>query len=220
MIAIAIDGPSGAGKSTLARELARSRGFVYIDTGALYRAVGLFATRAGADTGSAEQVAPLLRDIKLELCYERDGQHVIMNGEDVSSSIRSPEMSMAASAVSALPEVRAFLLGLQRDIAEKNNVVMDGRDIGTIVLPNAGIKIFLTASPEERAHRRCNELLMRGEQCPYEQVLSDIIQRDNNDTTRAIAPLIKAPDATLLDTTGNDFNQSLTQLMRIVEDNL
>ena len=185
---VALDGPSGAGKSTIAKALAKKFGFVYVDTGALYRSIGLYVKRRGADTKSPEEVVPLLPDIRVELKYFDGSQHVILNGEDVSDVIRTPEISMAASDVSAIPAVREHLLDLQREIADTNDTVMDGRDIGTVILPNADVKIFMTASAEERAKRRYEELLAKGQDVSYDAILSDINQRDYNDTHREIAP--------------------------------
>lgn len=216
MVSIAIDGPSGAGKSTLARRLAAELGYVYVDTGAMYRSIGLYTLRAGADCGSESAVAALLPQISLSLEYQDGAQHILLNGEDVSDAIRTPEVSMAASAVSAHPPVRAFLLETQRGLARRQNVLMDGRDIGTVILPNAQVKIFLTASPEERARRRFEELKARGEAVTYEQVLEDVVQRDYNDTHRAAAPLKAAPDAVTVDTTGLTFDESFGALLRVI----
>ncbi len=197
---IALDGPSGAGKSTVAKALAAKMGLIYVDTGALYRAVGLYTKRNGVAPKNAEGVAALLPAIKLELRYDADGtQQVYLNGEATGNKIRTPEISMYASAVSAIPAVRAFLLDTQREIAAKNNVVMDGRDIGTVILPNADVKVFLTASDECRAKRRWLELKEKGMETSYESVLEDMRRRDHNDSTRAIAPAVAAPDAVLLD---------------------
>lgn len=194
MISIAIDGPSGAGKSTLAKRLAASFGWLYIDTGAMYRTVGLFAVRAGVPLEQEAAVAALLPDIRLALRMEEGVQHMLLNGEDVTGLIRTEQISMAASKVSAHPAVRAFLLETQRDFARRANVVMDGRDIGTVVLPDARVKIFLTASPETRARRRYDELIARGEDAVYETVLADVRRRDENDMTRAAAPLRPAAE--------------------------
>lgn len=215
---IAIDGPAGAGKSTISRLLAGNFGYVYVDTGALYRSIGLSSLKNGVDTADEQGVVNLLSKISLELKFENGSQHVYLNGEDVSSLIRSPEVSMAASKVSSYPEVRGFLLGLQKDIASKNNVVMDGRDIGTVVLPNAKIKIFLTASPEDRAKRRYEEMLARGEKAEYEKVLADIIKRDKADSGRKIAPLKPADDAIKIDTTGFELEKSVQKITSVVED--
>ncbi len=220
MIAVAIDGPAGAGKSTIARKAAQALSFIYVDTGALYRAVGLFCLKQGADPAEARAVEPLLEGIHVELVFRGGEQRVLLNGEDVSDSIRTAEVSMAASAVSALPAVRRFLFDLQRDIAKGNNVVMDGRDIGTVVLPDAQVKIFLTASPEERARRRYEEMAAKGQEISYENVLDDLIKRDYNDSHRAVAPLTPAPDALLVDTTGNTLEQSVEQLTTLIKERL
>ncbi len=208
----------GAGKSTAARECARRLGFVYCDTGALYRAVGVFCVREGVDLSEPKQVAGCLDRIKVEISLVDGIQHVFLNGEDVSEEIRLPQMSMAASAVSAVPEVRKALLGIQRDIAEKNNVVMDGRDIGTVVLPNADVKIFLTAKPEIRAKRRYDELAKKGVETTFDEVLNDLNERDYNDSHRAEAPLKMAEDAALADTSELDFEQSVELICGIVRE--
>lgn len=220
IVNIAIDGPAGAGKSTLSRLLAENLGFVYVDTGALYRAVGLFALRNGVKATDADGVAEILQKTSIDLKFEDGVQHVYLNGEDVSSKIRTPEVSMAASQVSAIPSVRSFLLDLQKSIAAKNNVVMDGRDIGTVVLPNAKIKIFLTASPEDRARRRYEEMIGRGDIADYSQVLSDIIKRDSADSSRGIAPLRAAEDAIRIDTTGYELEKSLEKIITVVKEKL
>lgn len=212
MIQIAIDGPSGAGKSTLSRALAAKLGYLYVDTGALYRSIGLAALRAGANPASEEDMAALLEKTEVSLRYEAGAQHVYLGSEDVSDAIRAETVSMAASAVSAHGAVRAFLLDTQRRLATENNVIMDGRDIGTVVLPDADLKLFLTAAPEERARRRHEELAAKGQSIAYETVLEDVKQRDHNDTHRAIAPLKKAHDAVEVITTGNEFEESLEQL--------
>ena len=216
MISIAIDGPSGAGKSTLARRLAAQLGYVYVDTGAMYRSIGLFALRAGADCEKESAVAALLPEISLELAYEDGAQHILLNGEDVSEAIRTPEVAMAASAVSAHPSVRAFLLDAQRSLAARQNVLMDGRDIGTVILPHAQVKIFLTAAPEERARRRYEELAAKGQSVTYEEVLDDVRLRDYNDTHRAAAPLKAADDAVLVDTTGLTFDESFEKMLGVI----
>ena len=220
MIAIAIDGPSGAGKSTIARALAARLGYIYVDTGALYRAVGLYVHRLGQDTKDPAKVTAALADIQLELRFVEGVQRVFLNGEDVSDAIRMPEISMAASDVSAIGAVRDFLFEQQRALARTHDVVMDGRDIGTVVLPQAQIKIFLTASAEERARRRYDELVLKGVETSYEAVLHDVIERDHNDTHRAVAPLRQAPDAVLVDTTGNTLEQSIELLAGIVNEKL
>lgn len=209
-VAIAIDGPSGAGKSTLARAAAKKFGYIYVDTGAIYRTVGLAATRRGAACRDEEQIAKILPDVKIEMRYdEAGGQRMILNGEDVSEAIRMPEISIAASDVSSLPIVRAFLMDMQRDMAEKHDVIMDGRDIGTVVLPKAELKIFLTASVEDRAFRRYEELIAKGVHTTFEDVIKDIEYRDRQDSSRAAAPLKAADDAVLVDTTGNTLEQSI-----------
>lgn len=218
---IAIDGPSGAGKSTLAKMIAAELNFLYVDTGAIYRTVGLYAKKNDVDPHDGPAVTALLDAIKIDMNYGEDGlQRMYLNGEDVTTDIRQHEISAYASAVSAIPEVRAFLLEMQRSFARTNNVVMDGRDIGTVVLPDAQIKIFLTADPEDRARRRYEELLQRGQQTDYETVLKDLIQRDYNDSHRASAPLRQAEDALLLDTTGNTLQQSEELLLKTVKERL
>ena len=216
MISIAIDGPAGAGKSTVAKKVSAKLGFIYVDTGALYRAVGLYVLRKGASTTDQDAVTPLLADIRVELKFIDGAQRVFLNGEDVSESIRQNEVSMAASNVSAIPSVRAFLFDLQRKIAEENNIVMDGRDIGTVVLPHADAKIFLTATAEERARRRYLELEEKGQTVDYDQLLAEIKERDHNDSTRAIAPLKQAEDAVLVDTSKLPLEEAITCVMDTV----
>lgn len=220
MKAIAIDGPSGAGKSTMAKRLAKQLGYIYVDTGALYRAIGYFMLQRGVDVSDEASVAALLPGLSVELKYVGGEQRAFLGAEDVSEKIRTEAVSMAASAVSALPAVRAFLLDLQRDMAKKNNVVMDGRDIGTVVLPDADLKIFLTASPEDRARRRYEELTKRGISADYDAVLADMKKRDYDDSHREIAPLKPAADAVLVDTTGNELQTSVDLLTSIVKENL
>lgn len=220
MSSIAIDGPGGAGKSTIARAVAKELGYIYVDTGALYRAIGVYVRRHGVLAGDIEGVTELLPSIHLELRWIEGIQRVFLNGEDVSQVIRLPENSMAASDVSAMPPVRAFLLDLQRDMARKHNVVMDGRDIGTVVLPDARVKIFLTAAPEERARRRCRELEEKGMAADYGQVLEELQQRDYNDTHRAAAPLRQSEDAVLADTTGLTLEESVGLVRRIIKEKL
>ena len=216
MVSIAIDGPGGAGKSTIAKALAKKLGYIYVDTGALYRAIGLYMLNSGVDTKDKLNVPTKLAEVNIELKYIDGVQKVILCGGDVSSEIRKPEVSMAASDVSAIGEVRAFLLELQRDMARKNNVIMDGRDIGTVVLPNAEIKIFLTASAEERAMRRYKELVEKGVEVEYETVLKELNERDYQDSHREIAPLKPADDAELIDTTGYNLEQSVDMLAKFV----
>lgn len=218
---IALDGPSGAGKSTLARKLAGALGYLYVDTGAIYRTVGLACARAGADLADPAAVTALLPGLSIDLRHGGDGvQRMYLDGEDVSEAIRRPEVSEYASLVSAIPEVRAFLMEMQRALARRQDVVMDGRDIGTAVLPAADVKIFLTASAEDRARRRYEELLQRGNDTDYGTVLRDIVARDARDTGRAAAPLRRAEDAVLVDTTGNTLEQSFEVLLRTIKEKL
>ncbi len=216
MISIAIDGPSGAGKSTIAKAISKKLGFIYVDTGALYRSIGLYVLNEGKDTSDREIVTSMLKNINVEIRYVDSVQHVYLNGEDVSDAIRKPPVSMAASNVSAHPEVRDFLLSLQRKFAKENNVIMDGRDIGTVVLPDADIKIFLTATPEERAKRRYEELLEKGENVKFDELLEEIKQRDYNDSHRATAPLKQADDAILVDTTGCTLEKAIEKLEAVI----
>ena len=219
--AIAIDGPAGAGKSTIARCAAKELGFIYVDTGALYRAIGLAAQRRGYAADDTASIIPMLDEIRVELAFnEAHEQIVLLDGEDVSGLIRTPEISMTASRVSAIPEVRAYLLELQRDIARRSNVIMDGRDIGTVVVPDAQIKIFLSASPECRAKRRYDELIEKGMDVKYEDILSDVIERDHADSTRAIAPLKPADDAVTVDTSGEDQDTSVKKLVELMRSRL
>ena len=218
---IAIDGPAGAGKSTLARALARELGYLYVDTGAIYRTVALRAREAGADPSDPEQVSPLLEDLNLRMDYGGDGvQRMYLSGRDVTETIRENEISALASQVAALPAVREFLLDFQRKQAREHNVVMDGRDIGTVVLPQAGVKIFLTAAPEARARRRTAELLQRGQDADFDEILREIRQRDEQDENRPVAPLRQAEDAALLDTTNLDLKGSLEALLTLVRERL
>ena len=216
MVSVAIDGPAGAGKSTLARRLAAELGCIYVDTGAMFRTIGLYALRAGKDPKDNEAVNALLPEISLKFAFIGGEQHIYLNGEDVSTAIRTEEVGMAASAVGANPEVRAFLLGMQRDMAKTQDVLMDGRDIGTVVLPDATVKIFLTASPEARATRRWKEYQQKGVEVSYEEVLADVRQRDYQDTHRAAAPLRQADDAQLLDTSEMNFEQSLEAMKKMI----
>ncbi len=219
-ISVAIDGPAGAGKSTLAKAVAKELGFIYVDTGALYRAIGLFFLRKGFTTTLAEDLTPYLSDIKVELKFDGGTQLVFLCGEDVSTLIRTPEASMMASAVSAKKEVRAFLLDMQRALAKENNVIMDGRDIGTVVLPNATVKIFLTADCEARAMRRYKELKEKGINESYEAVLKDMQTRDYNDSHREIAPLKPASDSVIADTTDKNLEESLKLLLDIIKEKI
>lgn len=218
-ISIAIDGPSGAGKSTLAKSVSKTLGYLYVDTGAIYRTIGYAAFSKGVDPKDGEAAAALLPELEIGLHYGEDGlQHMTLNGADVTDQIRLPEISLYASAVSAHPAVRAHLLEMQRKLARENNVVMDGRDIGTVVLPDAEIKVFLTASAQERARRRTLELEQRGTPQSYETTLREIEERDWNDTHRATAPLRQAADAVMLDTTQLDFQASEEALLRIIQE--
>ena len=219
MISIAIDGPSGAGKSTMARKVAAELNYLYVDTGAIYRSVSLYAYRAGVDKTDSEKIVSLLPEIHIDMQYQADGiQHMILNGEDVTDAIRQNEVS--TSAVAAIPAVRAFLLDLQRNLAATHNVIMDGRDIGTVVLPDATVKIYLTASAEARAKRRWLELHEKGDPITLEQVLEDVQQRDYNDTHRDVAPLRQAEDAVLVDTTECDLEESYQLLLKTIRERI
>ena len=218
MIRIAIDGPSGAGKSTVAKALAAKLGIIYVDTGALYRTVGYFVRSKETDPKDAPAVEALLPQIRIDLGYENGAQVVRLNGEDLGDRIRTPEMSMYASAVSAIPAVRAFLLDTQRDIARRHSVIMDGRDIGTVILPNADVKIFLTASDQCRAQRRCDELNAKGIATTYEEVLADMIARDRADSTRAVAPAVAAPDAIPFDNSWMTPEECVAKIVALVEE--
>lgn len=218
---IAVDGPSGAGKSTMAKKLARALGFLYVDTGAIYRTLGLFALRQGISPEDEAAVSKLLPMVSIRLDYGEDWvQKMYLNGEDVTDAIRTPEVSTAASQISAIPGVRDFLMDMQRDLSKQGNVIMDGRDIGTVVLPDADVKIFLTASAEDRARRRFEELTARGSRTDYETVLADIRERDHRDSTRSAAPLRQAEDALLVDTTGNSMEESFEVLLQTVREKL
>lgn len=218
---IAIDGPAGAGKSTAARRLAQELGYIYVDTGAIYRTVGLYALRSGVAMEDSAGISALLPRIRIELCYGEDGvQKMLLNGEDVSGEIRTPEISACASKVAAIPAVRDFLLEMQRELARTHNVVMDGRDIGTVVLPDAAVKIFLTATPETRARRRYLELQEKGSDESYEQVLAEVIRRDEQDMNRPVAPLKQAEDAVLADTSELNLEESVQLLLKIVREKL
>lgn len=214
--AVAIDGPSGAGKSTIAKILAEELGFLYVDTGALYRSVGYSILKKGIDPSDSVNVEAFLPSLQVILCHIKGSQHIFVNEEDVTDFIRTPEVSMAASVVSAIPAVRGFLFKLQQETARMNNVLMDGRDIGTVVLPAADVKIFLTASAEDRAHRRYDELKDKGISVTYDEVLEDMKKRDYNDSNRSTAPLKAAEDAIIVDTTGNTLEKSVLTLKEII----
>ena len=213
---IALDGPSGAGKSSLAKRIAKELGIVYVDTGAMYRTVGLAVKRRGIEPADEAAVIAALPEIHLSIVFSDGEQHILLGDEDVGGLIRTPEISMAASRVSAIPAVRAFLLDTQRDLAKSTSVIMDGRDIGTVIFPDAEVKIFLTASAEARARRRTAELAEKGMPTPYEEVLRDIITRDKNDREREIAPAVAAPDAILLDNSELDLEGTVTEALRII----
>ncbi len=217
MINIAIDGPSGAGKSTIAKAVSKALGYIYVDTGALYRTVGLNALRMGKNTRSEDEIIPTLQGLQVSLRFVNGEQRVFLGEEDVSTAIRQNEVSMAASNVSAIPKVREFLFELQRNIAKNNNCIMDGRDIGTVVLPDAQIKIYLTASSEARADRRYKELVERGQEVKYDDILREIELRDYQDTHREIAPLKKAEDAVLVDTTKLNLEESIDYLLETIK---
>ena len=213
---IALDGPSGAGKSTLARALAKELGLIYVDTGALYRTIGLYMTEKGVNVKDAEAVAARLPEVHLELVYKNGSQSVLLNGEDVGDSIRTPEMSLAASAVSAIPAVREFLLGIQKDMAAKGGVVMDGRDIGTVIMPDADAKLFLVASPAARAKRRYLELTAKGVECSFEQILMETNARDEADRQRNIAPAVPAEDALFLDNSDYTLAETVAEALNLI----
>ncbi len=217
MIRIAIDGPGGAGKSSLAKAVAERLGIIYVDTGALYRTIGYYMLQNDIKPSDAEKVVPALDKIKVELTYVDGKQIILLNGRDVMGLIRTPDVSMAASDVSAIKEVRAYLLNMQRSIAKQYSVIMDGRDIGTVIIPDAEVKIFLTASPEARAKRRYEELKEKNQEEPYEKVYADMIQRDKNDSTREIAPCVPASDAILLDNSDMSAEQTVEAVIKIIE---
>ena len=219
-IQIAIDGPSGAGKSSLSKAVAKAMGIIYVDTGALYRTVGYYARSKGITLDNISALVPFLGEIHIEVRYENEIQCVYLNGENLGDRIRENEISMYASKVSAIPEVRAFLLDTQKDIARKNSVIMDGRDIGTVILPDADVKIFLTASNEVRARRRVEELKEKGMPASYEEVLSDMIKRDEQDRNRDIAPAIAAPDAIHFDNSYEGFDEALEALLTVIRNAL
>ena len=219
MISIAIDGPSGAGKSTISRAAAKLFGFIYVDTGAIYRTIGLAAKLRGVDVSDNDTVISMLPELRIELRYNDSGEQcMLLDGADVSRDIRLPEVSMLASKVSAIPEVREYLVDMQRKMAELHDVIMDGRDIGTVILPNADLKIFLTAGAEDRARRRYEELLQKGVETTFKSVLDDLIKRDEQDTMRAAAPLKAADDAVILDTSGNALEKSVSEVCRLISE--
>lgn len=220
VIAVAIDGPAGAGKSTIARAAAAQLGFVYVDTGALYRTIGLAVCRRGIDGTDVRGILATLPEIQVGLTYQDGAQHVLLDGEDVSDAIRTPQISTYASQVSSVPEVRAYLLDLQRDLARRQSVIMDGRDIGTVILPDAKVKIFLTASPEKRAARRCAELREKGQDVTVEGILADMERRDALDASRAVAPLKQAEDAVLVDTSDLTLEQSIEAVLTVIRDKM
>ena len=220
-VAIALDGPAGAGKSSIAKRAAKALDFIYVDTGALYRTIGLAATRMGVEPKPSPEVEKLLSEITVDLTFNDKGEQIVLlDGEDVSGLIRTPEASMMASKISAVPSVRAYLLDLQRNMAKSHNVIMDGRDIGTVVLPDAKVKIFLTASPEARAQRRYKELCEKGMDVKYEDILNDVITRDYNDSHRETAPLKPAEDCVTVDTTELDFEQSVEKIISVIKENI
>jgi len=220
-ISIAIDGPSGAGKSTIAKALSKRLGFIYVDTGAIYRTVGYAAQCAGIDSKDSDSVKAMLPGLKIDIAYDaEEGQKMMLDGRDVSAEIRTPKSSIYASDVSAIPQVRDYLLDMQRSFARKNNVIMDGRDIGTVVLPDAQVKIFLTATAEERAMRRYRELIARGSDVSYDEVLKDIHYRDHQDSNRPTAPLRPADDSVIVETTELSFEESLDEVARVVREKI
>lgn len=220
-IAVALDGPAGAGKSSIAKKAAKALDYIYIDTGALYRTIGLAASRNNVEPKPSQEVEDLLSKIKVELTFNEKGEQIVLlDNEDVSGLIRTPEASMMASKISAIPSVRTYLLDLQRNMAKTNNVIMDGRDIGTVVLPDAQVKIFLTASPEIRAERRYKELLEKGMDVNYDDILKDVIDRDYNDTHRETAPLKPAEGCIIVDTTDINFEQSVEKIISVIKENI
>lgn len=220
-VSIALDGPAGAGKSSIAKRAAKALDFIYVDTGALYRTIGLAATRKGVEPKPSPEVDTLLSEITVDLTFNEKGEQIVLlDGEDVSGLIRTPEASMMASKISAVPSVRAYLLDLQRNMAKTHDVIMDGRDIGTVVLPDARVKIFLTASPEARANRRYKELCEKGFDVNYDDILNDVITRDYNDTHRETAPLKPAEGCVTVDTTELDFEQSVEKIISVIKENI
>lgn len=220
-IAVALDGPAGAGKSSIAKKAAKALDYIYIDTGALYRTIGLAAARRNVEPIPSNEVEKLLSEIQVDLTFNEQGEQIVLlDNEDVSGLIRTPEASMMASKISAIPAVRAYLLDLQRSMAKSQNVIMDGRDIGTVVLPDAQVKIFLTASPEVRAERRYKELVEKGMNVNYDDILNDVIERDYNDTHRETAPLKPADGCIIVDTTDIDFEQSVEKIISVIKENV
>lgn len=220
-IAVALDGPAGAGKSSIAKKAAKALDYIYIDTGALYRTIGLAAARRNVEPIPSNEVEKLLSEIKVDLTFNEQGEQIVLlDNEDVSGLIRTPEASMMASKISAIPAVRAYLLDLQRSMAKSQNVIMDGRDIGTVVLPDAQVKIFLTASPKVRAERRYKELVEKGMNVNYDDILNDVIERDYNDTHRETAPLKPADGCIIVDTTDIDFEQSVEKIISVIKENV
>ena len=220
-IAVALDGPAGAGKSTIAKRVSKELDYIYVDTGALYRTIGLAASRYNVEPVPSAEVDELLSKITVDLTFNENGEQIVLlNGEDVSGLIRTPEASMMASKISAVPSVRTYLLDLQRNMAKTHNVIMDGRDIGTVVLPNAQVKIFLTASPEARATRRYKELCEKGMDVKYEDILADVNTRDYNDSHRETAPLKPAEGCVIVDTTELDFEQSVEKIVAVIKENI
>ncbi len=217
MYKIALDGPSGSGKSVMAKAVAKRLNILYVDTGALYRAIGLYMFRNSIDVSDSDKVAENLKNIELKLTQTEEGQVVLLNGENVNRDIRLPEISMYASKVSAIPRVREFLLDIQRNTAKTNNVIMDGRDIGTVIFPDAEVKIFLFARDDVRAKRRYLELKEKGIETTYEEVLSDMLKRDENDRTRAVAPAVPAEDAVMLDSSELDIEETVTAILNIID---
>lgn len=217
---VAIDGPSGAGKSTIAKAAAKALGFVYLDTGAIYRTVAWHVTMLGIGPKDTDHVPILLDDANIQIDFREDGQHMILNGKDITGELRTPEITACASQVAAQPAVRDFLLDLQRELAKRHNIIMDGRDIGTVVLPNASLKIFLTATPEKRAQRRYAEYLEKGQKITYEEVLADQRQRDYDDSHRKLAPLKQAKDAVLVDTTELGLQESIARVISLIQERL
>ncbi len=220
-VSVAIDGPAGAGKSTISKAVAKELGFVYVDTGAMYRAVALYAIQRGVDTKNSDgRLVELLDDIEIDIAFRDGTQHIFLNGRDVSEEIRKPDVSIGSSNVAVVPEVRIKLVELQRKLASKASVIMDGRDIGTYVLPGADVKIFLTAAVEDRAKRRYDEMVQKGMPCDFEVVKEDICYRDKNDSSREFAPLRQAEDAMLIDTSGNTLDQSIEMILNFIKERL